>query len=119
MATQKEKRHKKKFLFFLGHGNNFWEKVHFLLLVRSTLFREKGLLTLLQKHAMHTRNYTKKGYKSFPYFISIFDREQSSKVLKEALLFLFLLAGNHSGTNKKCLQCTKDYSFTYGRMKIL
>ena len=33
---------------------------------------------------------------------TFFDREQSSKVLKEALLlFLLLLAGNHSETNKK------------------
>ena len=33
----------------------------------------------------------------------IFDREQSSKVLKEALL-----AGNHSETNKKCSQWKKN-----------
>ena len=46
--------------------------------------------------------------------ITFFDREKSSKVLKEALLLLLLfllllllllLAGNHSETNKKCSQC--------------
>ena len=42
-------------------------------------------------------------------YIPFFDREQSSKVLKEALLLLlFLLAGNHSETNKKCSQWNKN-----------
>ena len=44
----------------------------------------------------------------------LFDREQSSKVLKEAFLlllflFLFLLVGNHSETNKKISQWNKNF----------
>ena len=48
----------------------------------------------------------------------IFDREQCSKVLEEALLLLFLflflfllLAWNHSETNEICSQCNKTCSY--------
>ena len=44
---------------------------------------------------------------------NFFDREQSSKVLKEALLlllYLLLLAGNHSEKNKKCSKWNKKCS---------
>ena len=43
--------------------------------------------------------------------LNFFDREQSSKVLKEALLLLLLLAGNHSEKCKNCVvpNGTKNY----------
>ena len=77
-------------LFFIKNSSNLW----FCLLPLSC--------NILRIFNYHVKN-----------FVWLIDREQSSKVIREALLlFLFLLllgGGNHSERNKTCLQLNKNH----------